>query len=126
MKKAEFIFQVKRGETMVGSLARPRVALVTLLAAGVLTGCSEYMDRKNTVAFSAGDAVQTNVVTHVIDPWPPRVQNTNIAFDGKRMQRAVAKYRCGPSDQGSNQGQGGFSITVNSAPAQDQGGQGDC
>jgi len=110
---------------MVGSLTKPWVALVALLGAGILAGCSEYMDRKNTIAFSAGDAVQTNVVTHAIDPWPPGVQNTNIAFDGKRMQRAVAKYRCGPSDKGNNQS--GFTITVNSAaPTQDQGGQGDC
>ena len=62
------------------------------LATG-LAGCTEYTDRKDTVAFSAGNAVQTNVVTHVRDPWPVYARYRNIPSDGERMQSAVECYR---------------------------------
>ena len=29
-----------------------------------------YLDRRDTVSFAAGDAVATNKVTHMVDPWP--------------------------------------------------------
>lgn len=56
-------------------------------------GCAQYLDRKETVAFSAGNAVQTNVVAHLIDPWPKHARLRNIPFDGERMQGAVERYR---------------------------------
>jgi hypothetical protein len=58
----------------------------------LLAACSEYLDRKDTIAFSAGDAVATNTVTHVIDPWPRSSSNTHIAYDGERMQRVIERY----------------------------------
>lgn len=57
------------------------------------TGCAQYLDRKETVAFSAGNAVQTNIVAHLIDPWPKHARLRNIPFDGERMQGAVERYR---------------------------------
>jgi len=100
-------------------LAASRFAVLCVLGTAV-SGCSEYMDRKNTIAFSAGDAVQTNVVTHVIDPWPPYVQNTDIAFNGQRAQSAVEAYRCKkPQGEGGNanasasRGGAAFAMTIN-------------
>src|SRR5512139_1476611 len=58
----------------------------------LLTACSEYLDRKDTVAFSSGDSVAINQVTHVIDPWPRHSSNTRISYDGARMQRAMERY----------------------------------
>jgi hypothetical protein len=80
---------------MVGYAATARVTLIGLVTAGCLGGCSDYVDRKETIAFSAGNAVQTNIVTHVTDPWPPYARNKDIAVSGQRMQRAVENYRCG-------------------------------
>lgn len=64
-----------------------------LIAMSASVGCAQYLDRKDTVAFSAGNAVQTNVVAHLIDPWPKHARIRNIAFDGERMRGAVERYR---------------------------------
>ncbi len=52
-----------------------------------------YLDRRESISLSAGDAVYSNQVTHMVDPWPPHSANRNIAFDGQKMQSAVARYR---------------------------------
>ena len=70
---------------------------LALLASG-LAGCSQYLHRKDSVALSAGNAVQTNIVAHLIDPWPPHARNRAIAFDGDRLQGAVVRYRRGAGD----------------------------
>ena len=39
----------------------------------MLGGCSpygEYLDRRDTIALSGGNAVATNAVTQMVDPWP--------------------------------------------------------
>jgi ABC-type uncharacterized transport system auxiliary subunit len=48
------------------SKAKSTLALATVLA--VLGGCSEYLDRRDTIAKSGGNAVATNVVTQMVDP----------------------------------------------------------
>jgi hypothetical protein len=71
-------------------------ALGALLS--VLGGCSpygEYLDRRDTIALSAGNAVATDAVTHMVDPWPPESANRNIAFNGPKMQTAMERYRTG-------------------------------
>jgi hypothetical protein len=61
-----------------------------------LAGCSDiYYDRRETVALHAGDAVATNRVTHMIDPWSRASANRYIAFNGEKMQTAVERYRTG-------------------------------
>ena len=68
------------------------VAAITM--AGVLSGCSDiYYDRRETVALGADDAIASNRVAQMIDPWPRYVQNKNIAFNGERAQAAVERYR---------------------------------
>ena len=67
------------------------VALVAALA-----GCSDiYTDRRETVTLHAGDAMASNRVTHMIDPWPRASGNRDIAFNGERMQTAHERYRTG-------------------------------
>ena len=66
------------------------------VAGTMLAGCSDpglYLDRRDTIALSAGDANEANKVAQVVDPWPPYSGNTNIAFNGQRMQSAVERYR---------------------------------
>lgn len=67
------------------------LALATVLA--ILGGCSEYLDRRDTIAKSGGNAVATNVVTHMVDPWPRESANRNIAFNGARIESAFERYR---------------------------------
>ena len=74
---------------------RPLLCAAVCVAALVPGGCSQYLDRKDTVAFGAGDAVHTNMLAHVVDPWPARAWNRRILVDGERMQRAIERYRTG-------------------------------
>ena len=66
------------------------VALALLLAA-----CSEYLDRRDSVSLNAGNALNANAVTEMVDPWPRDSANRNIAFNGERMEAAVTRYRTG-------------------------------
>ena len=91
---------------MIGYATTARIVLVVVVASYCLSACGEYVDRKNTIAFSAGNAVQTNIVTHVIDPWPASSRNRYFATDGQRMQRAVENYRCGKVAEANNNGNG--------------------
>jgi hypothetical protein len=71
-----------------------RSLAATLVATVVLGGCSDiYYDRRETVALGADDAVASNRVTHMVDPWPRHSANKNIAFNGERMQKASENYR---------------------------------
>ena len=78
---------------------RPMVRVVAaVLAVGALGwtvgGCSQiYLDRRDSLALSAGDAIAANQAVQVIDPWPPRSGNTNVVFNGQRMQAAAERYR---------------------------------
>jgi hypothetical protein len=67
------------------------LALAAVLVA--LSGCSEYFDRRDTIALSAGDAVAADKVTQMVDPWPRASANKNISFNGEKMQSAVERYR---------------------------------
>jgi hypothetical protein len=74
---------------------------ITLLGAVCLelTACTQYInryvERVDTINFSAGDAVAANEALMVPDPWPRHAYDTNIAFDGERMARAAQIYREG-------------------------------
>ena len=75
-------------------LARNVAAALTLAA--LVAGCSDpglYLDRRETVALGAGDAVAANAVEQMVDPWPRYSNDKNLAFNGERMQRAVQCYR---------------------------------
>ena len=66
------------------------------MIASAVAGCSDiYYDRRETVALGAGDAVATNKVTQMIDPWPRASANNRIAFNGQLMQSAQDRYNRG-------------------------------
>lgn len=70
------------------------LAVLALAASTTLGACTDmYLDRRDTVSFGAGDAVAANKVTHMVDPWPVRAGDRNIAFDGERMAGAAERYR---------------------------------
>jgi hypothetical protein len=67
------------------------LALAAVFA--TLAGCSQYLDRRNTIALSGGNALASDEVTQMVDPWPRASANRNIAFNGAKMQTAVERYR---------------------------------
>jgi len=69
------------------------IALGATLAA--LAGCSEYLDRRDTIAVQGGNAVHGNMVVQMVDPWPRESANRTIAYNGVVMQSAVERYRTG-------------------------------
>ena len=82
-------------------------ALGAVLA--VLGGCSEYIDRRDTIALSGGNAVATNTVIHMVDPWP-RMQG---AFERYRTNRVITPRGIGTS---STYNDGGGNSQNNGAP----------
>lgn len=75
------------------SNAAAKLALALLIAA-TLGGCAgEYLDRRDTVALSSGNAIASDQVTQMVDPWPRDSANRDIAFNGAKMESAVERYR---------------------------------
>ena len=77
-----------------------RSAIRTIVATGLLGamlgGCSEiYFDRRVTITLYSGDAVATNRVTQMIDPWPVASGKRNIAYSGEKAATAAERYRTG-------------------------------
>ena len=73
-----------------------RAAATGVLLAITLAGCADpglYLDRRDSIALGAGDAVAADAALQTIDPWPPQSMNTRIAENGQRMQSAVERYR---------------------------------
>jgi hypothetical protein len=91
-------------------------ALVTNLV--ILGGCSEYLERRDTLSTASGDAVYSNRVTHMVDPWPRESASRDIAFNGDVMQAAYARYRTGKVIQPVGNGTGSaYQAAQQAAPA---------
>jgi hypothetical protein len=69
-------------------------AAAAIVAFMLLDGCSDiYMDHRDSISFTAGDAVEANKTAQIYDPWPQHSRNVNYAANGQRMQSAVERYR---------------------------------
>jgi PBP1b-binding outer membrane lipoprotein LpoB len=55
---------------MPSSTKSKRVVLLCVLAA-VLSGCADYMNRRDSVSARAGNAVEGNLAIQTINPQPP-------------------------------------------------------
>ena len=92
------------------------LALIFVLTA--MSGCSEYLSRRDAISPVAGDAVATDAMTEMVDPWPRASAQRNIGFDGQRMENAVQRYHTNrtylPSNTGTSNG-------YSAAPAQPSG-----
>jgi hypothetical protein len=69
-------------------------AAMTVFAACILSG-SEWLVRRETVSYQAGDAVAWNKAIHTIDPWPASSADTTIPVSGRRVARAIERYENG-------------------------------
>ncbi|MES1155681.1 MAG: hypothetical protein ABUL48_04555 [Pseudorhodoplanes sp.] len=73
---------------------RMRTLAPALMLGALLGGCSDiYYDRRDSISLASGDAVASNRVAQMVDPWPPASANRNIPANGERMQAAVERYR---------------------------------
>lgn len=68
--------------------------LISLTLCG-LGGCSEYLDRRETISLQGGNAVFANKVVQTIDPWPRESADNNIAYSGTVVETAIERYRTG-------------------------------
>ena len=87
------MLDMPKGDFQCGHPVTPCAALALAAVLATLAGCSEYLDRRDTIALSGGNAVATNKVTQMVDPWPRDSANRNIAFNGAKMETAVERYR---------------------------------
>ncbi len=83
---------------MTGFARRAKIALTAAAIAGpalLLSGCykDEYYAQRDTLTLGAGDAVETNKVTHTVDPWNEHAQNTDIHLEGERARIAIDRYQ---------------------------------
>jgi len=72
-----------------------KLSIVVAFLAAPLAGCNEYLDRHDRLAMSAGDAVEANKVTHVVDPWPREGFDTRPRTIGQRVTVSVQRYNDG-------------------------------
>ena len=73
-----------------------RALAITVVIGTAVAGCSEiYFDRRDSIALSAGDAVTSNKVTQIVDPWPRNAANNRMAANGRLMQAAQDRYNRG-------------------------------
>jgi len=78
----------------MSSSAKTRTVAAVVALGAALGGCSDiYWDRRETVSLGANDAVETNKVVHMVDPWPRTSVNRQLAFEGQRVQSAYERYR---------------------------------
>ncbi|MGI9384959.1 MAG: hypothetical protein ACR2PO_17535, partial [Methyloligellaceae bacterium] len=80
---------------------RSRVLIVggLLLATVTMAGCrdGQYLGRRDSIAFGAGDAVAHNKAVQTIDPWPRYARDTRLKTDGKRMMIGIGRYQANES-----------------------------
>jgi len=68
-----------------------RLAAAALFALST-AACTDYVERRETIAAHDGNAVAANRAIHTIDPWPPGSSRTEIEVSGRRVVDAIDRY----------------------------------
>ena len=95
------------------------LAVFTLGSCNGLAGNDEmdrYFQRSDTITLSAGDAKQTNAVTHTIHPWPRDVGDRRIVAQAAKTNGAMTRYRSGTPPRDSLPAFGGSLTPGNGHP----------
>lgn len=77
---------------------------VVLLAAGLLTGCADYMNNRDSITLGVGNANAANIGIHTAKAFPPDAHNTDIDVAGVKVQQAYNRYLVGPSGAAAQSG----------------------
>ena len=64
-------------------------ALALVVSCG---GCSDVLARRDTIAYSAGNAIAANRAIQIIDPYPRRSFLRAQQTDGLKAQQSVKRY----------------------------------
>ena len=86
--------------------------LAALGALGLLGACNDYVARKDTIVWGAGDAIAYNKAIHVIDPWPPASADTRIPVSGRRVADAIERYEIRANTLGKGDAGGAVPIAA--------------
>ncbi len=76
-------------------LQRNKRLLLVLAATGLLSGCADYLNHRDSITFGLGNAVEANKGIHIKEPFPRVAQNTHIPSDGKVINRVMNTYQGG-------------------------------
>jgi hypothetical protein len=66
------------------NMPRPILALMFALSCAGLAGCSETYQRLDGITPAAGDAIASNTVMQMVDPWQYGVQDTDLKVPADR------------------------------------------
>jgi hypothetical protein len=61
---------------------------------------SDYLQRSDSIAPWAGNAVDANAAIQTITPWPPYVEDTRIPIEGRQGVNAVEQMYRAPEPFG--------------------------
>jgi hypothetical protein len=61
-----------------------------------LAGCADYLNHRDTITLAAGDATNSNVAIHTIDPQANRGEQAVIYSDGKYIRNVMDNYHQRP------------------------------
>ncbi len=80
----------------------------------LLSGCDDYLERRDTITLGVGDSVAVNKATQTINRWPAAARQDRWLSDGERARSAVSRYRSRtvtpPTALDSGSGEDGNSI----------------
>ncbi len=76
----------------------PRNRILLVVLAFGLSGCADYMNRRDSITLGAGNTQDANMGIHTVDPFPPAAKNTSISVSGVKTGQAVGRYKtpCDP------------------------------
>jgi type IV pilus biogenesis protein CpaD/CtpE len=74
-------------------LRRGLLIVVAVTAAQEVSGCTDYLARRDTLTLGTGEAAQSNIAVHVIDPSPPASNRIFYDINGERLQHGIERYR---------------------------------
>ena len=88
-----------------------RDLILVSIAALAVSGCANntgvydphgYLDRRDSIELSAGDANANNIAVQMVDPWPPGVQDTELEVPAERPASQAAGEDAGSDDSGAS------------------------
>jgi len=69
------------------------VGMLAVSACVLLSGCDDYLERRDTITLGVGDSVAVNKSTQTINRWPEAARQDRWLSDGERARSAVSRYR---------------------------------
>lgn len=63
------------------------------LASVLVSGCNEYLERRDNISLAAGDAIAANKAVQTINRWPDAARQDRWLSDGERARIAESRYR---------------------------------